>query len=160
MRNFIEIIEKKLNLKTHDFETSSENINYSGSTYRVKEKKVISRLVKLTPKKKGYFVALWKRNNEGICIPYNVEDGFDLYVFNVSDEEKMGQFIFSVKVLESKKIVSSKSSKGKNGFRLYPPWETNLNKTALNAQKWQSNFFIDFTDKYLDKDYVESLYQI
>lgn len=31
-------------------------------------------------------------------------------------------------------------------FRVYPDWETNLNKAATLTQKWQSQYFIDLSD--------------
>nr|WP_308736769.1 MepB family protein [Leuconostoc fallax] len=37
-------------------------------------------------------------------------------------------------------------------FRVYPTWVNTLNKTALNTQRWQQEYFIDLsTDMAMDK---------
>lgn len=32
-------------------------------------------------------------------------------------------------------------------MRVYPDWETELNKTAEQTKKWQSDYFIDLTNE-------------
>ena len=42
-------------------------------------------------------------------------------------------------------------------IRVYPSWEKNLNKTALNTQKWQIPYFLDFTKGFNEKK-IKELY--
>ncbi|MCB6583549.1 MULTISPECIES: MepB family protein [Streptococcus] len=48
---------------------------------------------------------------------------------------------FPKRLAISKKILSTKSCKGKMAMRFYPPWCTKLNKTAQATQKWQLDYF-------------------
>ena len=54
-------------------------------------------------------------------------------------------------MLVEKGIISSEKHKGKMAIRVYPSWEKNLNKTALNTQKWQIPYFLDFTKGFNEK---------
>jgi len=59
----------------------------------------------------------------------------------VIDNDKRGLFIIPNDEAIRKKILSTTNSKGKMSMRFYPPWCTNLNKTAQATQKWQLDFF-------------------
>ncbi|MCG7419194.1 MepB family protein [Macrococcus epidermidis] len=100
-----------------------------------------SRLAKKTPKKQGYFVAIWKKDSLNKNIPFNENDIGDYLVVNILDNNNEGQFVFPVSVLIEKGIIQSKKSKGKMAFRVYPPWVKDLNKTAMVSQKWQTEHF-------------------
>lgn len=78
-------------------------------------------------------------------------------VISIQDESKIGQFVFSKEVLIEKGILQSKSHKGKMAFRIYPTWETNLNKTAQKSQTWQKQYFIDL-GKDVTKEELYNLY--
>lgn len=56
-----------------------------------------------------------------------------------------------------KEILSSENKKGKMAIRVYPPWEKNLNNTALKTQKWQEEYFIDLRNN-IDKNKILKLY--
>ena len=98
-------------------------------------------LGKKTPKKEGYFTAFWKKDSRNKNIPYTNEDLGNELVIVVIDNDKRGLFIIPNDEAIRKKILSTKDSKGKMAMRFYPPWSTDLNKTALEAQKWQLKFF-------------------
>ena len=125
-------------LKFHD-----EASGYEGCEYTLGRHKFIQRTAKLTPKKDGQFVTLWKRNRQGITAPFAVEDKFDFVVIICRKASNEGCFLFSKNVLVQKGILQATGTKasGKRGFRVYPKWDQPKNKQALNTQKWQQEFF-------------------
>lgn len=42
-------------------------------------------------------------------------------------------------------------------LRVYPAWETALNKAAEQTQKWQSDYFLDLTNG-INKTKIRELY--
>ena len=99
------------------------------------------RLAKKTPKKEGYFTVFWKKDQDNKNIPYSDEDLGDELIIVVIDGCQCGLFIIPQEVAISKNILSTKDCKGKMAMRFYPPWCTNLNKTAQTKQKWQLDYF-------------------
>lgn len=65
----------------------------------------------------------------------------DELVIVVIDSYNSGLFIIPKEVAVNKRILSTRDSKGKMAMRFYPPWCTNLNKTAQSTQKWQLEYF-------------------
>ena len=130
-----------------DFEFIKEKWNekYEGILIKIKIKEEQGykrcRLAKKTPKKGGYFTVFWKKDSRNKNIPYTNEDLGNELVIVVIDNDKRGLFIIPNDEAIRKKILSTKDSKGKMAMRFYPPWCTDLNKTALEAQKWQLKFF-------------------
>ncbi|UEX89906.1 MepB family protein [Staphylococcus ratti] len=105
-----------------------------------------SRLAKKTPKKQGYFVAVWQKNKENKNVPFKYNESQDKIIINVIEGAKNGQFVFPKSLLLEKGILSSDHTKGKMAFRVYPCWEKALNATALRTQKWQAPYFIDLSE--------------
>lgn len=132
-----------------DWCVDSEAKDYLGSHFKIKSIPITYRKAKVTPKKIGCFVALWKRDGFGKTIPYDVSDSFDYYFIEIEDENKHGIFIFPKAVLVQYKILSSEKE-GKRGFRLYPNWCTNLNTTAQKTQNWQLPYFVDLNQSKSD----------
>ncbi len=99
------------------------------------------RLAKRTPKKEGYFTVFWKKDQDNKNIPYSDEDLGDELIIVVIDSCHCGLFIIPQELAISKKILSTKDCQGKMAMRFYPPWCTNLNKTAQTTQKWQLDYF-------------------
>lgn len=124
----------------------SEGKGYQACTYELNERKVISRQAKITPKKIGQFVTVWKRNESGITAPYHENDEFDFIVVNASSALHFGQFIFPKSKLIEKGVVSSALKEGKRGIRVYPPWDVPTSKQAQKTQEWQLNYFLDIGD--------------
>lgn len=128
------------------------NSEYESLTFLINNISVRSRLAKKTPTKAGYFVVAWEKDNHDNNKPFDYQDSPDLLMITVIDNDKKGQFIFPKDILENKKILRSPTSKGKMAFRVYPTWVNTLNKTALNTQRWQQEYFIDLsTDMATDK---------
>jgi len=96
---------------------------------------------KVTPKKIGCFVSIWKREN-GECTPYSAADKIDCYVIYTEDKNSKGCFIFPEQILLENGILSSRNKKGKLGFRLYPSWCKADNVTAKKTQEWQQEYFL------------------
>jgi hypothetical protein len=119
-----------------------ESTNYGACSFELNNYKIQLRVANITPTKIGQFVAIWKRNNNGITAPFDVADSLDFMIISVRDSEKFGQFIFPKSVLVSKGIVSKNGKGGKRGIRVYAPWDKPLNKTAKQTQDWQTNYFI------------------
>ena len=133
----------KLGYKITNFKKSIEKENYEACSFMLNLTSVICRTAKLTPKKQGQFVAIWKRDKNNITIPYELSDHFDFMMIIVRKEDREGFFLFPKVVLYKNKIVSGEKSKGKNGIRVYPSWDQDLNKIALKTQAWQLEYFIE-----------------
>lgn len=103
----------------------------------MKSDKTIHRTANITPKKIGQFVSIWKRNQEGITVPYEISDDFDFMIISTKKDNKAGQFIFPKAALLEQGIISTENKEGKRGIRVYPPWDTPENKQAIKTQAWQ-----------------------
>lgn len=150
-----EIFKSHLNLSILSIEKDNESEEYWGYNYLMNDLKFKFRKSKITPKKIGQFVTLWKRNNNGITEPFHVEDDFDFYIIYSLSGNKEGMFIFSKQELAKQHIITDKSE-GKRGFRVYPEWDVPPNKQAVKSKDWQSKYFINISnhstntlDKYL-----------
>jgi len=130
-----------------------ECIEYSGYNFQVNSFNIKFRKAKITPKKIGQFVTLWKRNPESRQTePFTSEDSFDFYIIFCDHDDKSGFFFFTKNILSQKHILTTASKDGKRGFRVYPDWDFPENKQATKTQDWQKDFFIDFSDEnYLKK---------
>lgn len=125
------------------FQAAEESLEYSAGTFALGDKTAHFRLGKHTPKKPGAFVAVWKRSSSGRCVPFASADAIDVLVVAV-EGERAGTFIFPKSALIQHGLIASEGQRGKNGFRVYPPWLSGLNPTALASQQWQSSFFVEW----------------
>ena len=111
-----------------------------------------------TQKRRLLYSLLEKRPREQkypLNIPYTDEDLGDELLIVVIDGCHCGLFIIPKEVAISKKILSTKDCKGKMSMRFYPPWCTNLNKTAQKTQRWQMDYFrIDIDGKETISDFA------
>ncbi|MCM3071903.1 MULTISPECIES: MepB family protein [Staphylococcus] len=135
-----------------NFEIEKWNREYEGFNFSLTHHTFKSRLAKKTPKKTGYFVAMWQKNEIAKNIPFNCENSKDYLIINIIDGARTGQFIFPKDILLANGIITSTKHKGKMAMRVYPHWESNLNKTALKTQKWQSPYFLDLSTTFNEKD--------
>lgn len=153
--NEIPLFDYKFSLINYEFEQWNQeyeafNFEFSGVDFK-------SRLAKKTPKKAGYFVAFWRKNETNKNRPFNFEESKDKLIINILDGSKKGQFVFPKELLFKKGIISSEKHKGKMAIRVYPSWEKDLNKTAISTQKWQVPYFLDFTNGF-EKEKIKELY--
>lgn len=142
----IEHLLIKLNGQRIEHLTSDKECEaYLGFNFKIGHLNLKFRKAKVTPKKAGLFVTLWKRNNEMQTEPFDEKDGFDFYVMVAEEGNQFGAFFFPRQVLSEKQILTSNAKGGKRGFRVYPDWTKPENKQAEKTQSWQSNYFIDLT---------------
>ena len=123
-------------------ETGSESEEYGACVFTLQGLRIQFRVGKITPKKIGYFVALWKRGDNGSTQPYDHDDAFDFFIISVKKEENLGQFIFPKSVLLQQGIVSTPQQSGKRGIRLYAPWDNPLSAQAKKTKAWQGQYFL------------------
>ena len=146
-------IFSKLNVVISHLKPDSECEDYLGYNFQINHLNFKFRKAKITPKKIGQFVTLWKRNPESKQTePFSSEDVFDFYIIACECDEKFGFFFFSKEILAQKHILTTLSKEGKRGFRVYPNWDFPENKQAAKTQNWQREFFIDFSEEdFLEK---------
>lgn len=128
---------------------NSESANYGACSFELNNKRIQYRVANITPTKIGQFVAIWKRNSEGIAAPFDVLDSLDFMIISVRDSENFGQFIFPKSVLVSKGIISQNKKGGKRGIRVYAPWDKPENKQAIQTQAWQVSYFVEIKENAL-----------
>lgn len=116
---------------------------YSGYNFRANGSNFKFRKAKLTPKKNGQFVTLWKRNANKDTEPFHATDDFDFYIIVSEDAEKYGFFLFPKRELVKRNILSTDQKEGKRGFRVYPTWVLTENKQAEKTQQWQTRYFFE-----------------
>lgn len=63
------------------------------------------RVAKITLKKIGYFVSIWKRIGNRPIQPYDLLDSVDFFVICVRKNGRFGQFVFPKSVLYEKDII-------------------------------------------------------
>lgn len=154
LRAIMKVLESKEELF---LQIEEQNIDYEGAVFSLNQRAYRTRLAKLTPKKKGYFVAAWEKDANGTNQAYQYEDSPNKLIVSVIDGEKCGQFIFPKSVLLAKGILKNATQKGKMAFRVYPNWVSDLNVTAKKTQSWQSDYFIDLS-KGFEAEKLEVMY--
>ena len=130
---------------TFDFKNpklNAESAEYGACSFELDGKKIQHRVSKITPTKNGQFVTLWKRNQDGITEPLDINDEIDFVIITARNGNQFGQFIFPKKVLAEKGIITQNGKSGKRGIRVYPPWDLPQNKQAEKTQSWQLNYFL------------------
>ncbi len=136
----------------------TESQEYFACNFQLNGFNIQFRKAKVTPKKVGQFVTLWKRSETGITEPFNILDDFDFYIIATQVENQLGIFIFPKAVLLQNKILSDKNKDGKRGFRVYPPWDIVTNNQAQKTQLWQKNYFINISpNKEIDLESVKKI---
>lgn len=137
----------KLSLIISHLQPDPECEDYFGHSFQINHFNIKFRKAKITPKKIGQFVTLWKRNSESNQTePFNIEDPFDFYIIACEKGKKSGFFFFPKNILSQKQILTTAFKEGKRGFRIYPNWDFPENKQAIKTQDWQKDFFIDFSE--------------
>lgn len=135
----------KLGLNLTDIESDKECEAYSGVNFRLNDRRVKFRKAKITPKKTGLFVTLWKRNLTGETEPFSTSEPIDFYIIAAEKDQNPGFFLFPKAVLAEKRILTENGKEGKRGFRIYTVWDFLESKQAEKTRKWQNDFFVDLT---------------
>ena len=135
------LVYDKLNFDLVGLNIEDESQEYGACSYKINGKAVQFRVSKITPKKAGQFVTIWKRSEQGITQPFDETDQIDFIVISSRNGDNFGQFIFPKSVLMDKGIITRKNKEGKRGIRVYPPWDKPINKQAIKTQCWQIRYF-------------------
>ncbi|TGL04919.1 MepB protein [Leptospira bouyouniensis] len=151
--NLQKLLFDPINVKIKEVRIEKESLEYNACQIDINQKIIIFRKAKITPKKIGQFVTLWKRNKKSTIKPFTINDSIELYVIEVLDKTKIGYFLFNKRILNEKGILSGKHE-GKRGFRVYPSWDKPMNKQGLTTQNWQLPFFIETS---IEKINIESI---
>ncbi|NRB37065.1 MAG: MepB family protein [Pseudomonadales bacterium] len=156
--------------KNIELDAVPESSKYEALVFGLDEKNIFYRKGKVTPDRPGAYLAVWQRpsspsfnSNKPIPLKSNELD----YLFvrvqehsNITSTEeslnnpKYGIFIFPVSLLIEKGIVSSVNSKGKTGFRVFPPWSQDrgvvgtkvFSESGKRTQRWQLPYFIEIDE--------------
>jgi len=137
----------KAELQAISLQKESESQEYSAYRFQINNKNICYREAKITPTKTGQFVTLWKRNQSGIIEPFDDSDDIDFVIVNVRKDQNWGYFIFPKKTLLEKSIFSTPTKEGIRATRVYPPWDETASKQAQKTQKWQLEYFFNFSDQ-------------
>ncbi|KAF2081389.1 MepB family protein [Flavobacterium sharifuzzamanii] len=142
-----ESIFDRADLQMTSLEKESESEEYSAFRFQLDSQNICYREAKITPTKTGQFVTLWKRNQSGIIEPFDYLDTIDFVIVTVRKDQNWGQFIFPKKTLLEKGIFSTQNKEGIRATRVYPPWDETTSKQAQKTQKWQLDYFFNFSDQ-------------
>jgi len=120
---------------------------YFGFNFQLSQRNVKFRKAKITPKKIGQFVTLWKRNSENQTEPFNINDDFDFYIIVAEQDGEFGFFFFPKSILCKNKVLTINDDIGKRGFRVYPNWVKTGSRQAEKTKSWQNEYFIDLNSE-------------
>ena len=98
--NLKQKLEEHGSIRSEYFEESRE---YEAVAFSFRGKHFKFRCGKKTPKKEGFFVAVWKRV-QGKTLPHDMSDKVDCFMIGVEDEKGAGCFAFPRSLLAEKGI--------------------------------------------------------
>jgi len=137
---------------------NTESQEYGSCSFELDSKKILHRFAKITPTKNGQFVSIWKRNQDRITEPFDINDEIDFIIIITRSGDHLGQFIFPKIVLADRGIITQNGKSGKRGIRIYPPWDIPKSKQAEKTQNWQLDYFINIKmDGSTDIDLAKKL---
>lgn len=137
----------RLGLHITDLDKDAECEDYSGYNFRLGQLSIKFRKAKITPKKTGHFVTLWKRNPHTTeTEPFASTDPFEFFIIAAEDKNRQGFFFFSKDTLVRHKILTTSLQTGKRGFRVYAAWDIPESRQAEKTRLWQEKSFISFSD--------------
>jgi hypothetical protein len=117
--------------QTTDYESGIAHFN--GQAWHI-------RTARTTPTKPGAFLAFWQRTPTGTTAPFDSSDPADGLLVFINQKGGRGLFRFTREHLSTLGITTGPKP-GKRGFRVYPPWCTDLNKQAKSTQQAQAPAF-------------------
>lgn len=127
-------------------ERERESAPYGALRCRLGEVQFLFRVARMTPRKEGHFVTVWKRPYKGDEIePFGACEGIAFLVVAIDDVDRSGYFIFDATVLVEREIFSSDAGEGKRALRVYAPWISVTSLSARRTQVWQQKYFVETT---------------
>lgn len=149
-------IEKITSLQV---ESQPESAAYDAYLVKINGVTILFRTARITPKKQGLFVAIWKRASNTTTEPYALEDEIDLLIIATNVESHVGIFVLPRSALAKHRIFSNNGTGGKRGMRVYTPHDIPINDQARNTQQWQVPYFVDLSPHTpLNKERLLALY--
>ncbi len=139
----IELVYQPIGMVISNVAKEVESEGYGAYTFEISRRKILFRVGKITEKKVGQFVTLWKRTQNGPITPFDLSDPIDLFIVTVRSETRFGQFVFPKALLYEKGILSTKGVGGKLAIRIYPPWDITESRLAKKTQSWQLLWFFE-----------------
>ncbi|MEA5401908.1 MepB family protein [Arcicella sp. DC2W] len=124
----------------------AESAEYGACDFKLNDFNIKYRIAKITPTKTGQFVTLWKRNQQGIIEPFEMNDKVDFFIISTRKDNRFGQFIFPKALLYEKGVISDERKEGKRAIRVYPPWDEANSKQAQKTQQWQLKYFLEIPE--------------
>ncbi len=122
-----------------------DNADYGAATATSGTALIRFRVAKVTPRKVGLFVAVWRRSASGGTEPFPADhptaNDADFLVISVREAGNSGHFLFPRSAVVTHGIGSVNGIGGKRGFRVYPPWSLTSNRQARKTQEWQNPYF-------------------
>lgn len=166
-----------------ELDSIPESSKYEALNFSLNDRRIVYRKGKVTSDRPGAFLAVWQRpigedlnSNKPIPLTSTELDYLFIHVeshSNISERlehrSKYGMFIFPVSLLIEKGILASVNSKGKTGFRVFPPWSEDrgvvgtkvFSESGKKTQRWQIPFFLDIDENGLiDSCKLKKLLQI
>ncbi|MDR6614113.1 MepB family protein [Leifsonia sp. 1010] len=122
-----------------------ENGGYDAAVCDTPDGLVRFRAARVTPRKSGLFVAVWRRAADGGTEPFDTGDQRQLVIV-AREGSGFGAFVFPREVLASRGVLAVDHVGGKRGFRVYPPWSEVTSPQATATQRWQCAWFLPLTD--------------
>lgn len=112
--NSLPILEKAVGAITLLSE-EKQNAEYEGFLCQVNESQQLirSRLAKKTPKKEGYFVAFWEKNQQNQNEAFDATEAPEMLAIVIADQEKQGLFLLPKECLIQQKILKTHQQKAK-----------------------------------------------
>ncbi|HMR85662.1 MAG TPA: MepB family protein [Niabella sp.] len=95
-------------LKISGITEDPECAAYMGCSFQMGRWNVKYRKAKITPKKTGQFVTLWKRNTQNQTEPFSTNDDFDFYLIAAGQEQAFGFFLFPKYILGQKENINNR----------------------------------------------------
>lgn len=155
---FQSIVDKQISLQCTHFVLEAESQEYGACSFNLAQYFIRFRVARVTPKKAGQFVTLWKRIDSGPIMPFDLSDQLDFFIVSVQKGHRYGLFIFPQVILIAKDIFSNNGQGGKRAIRVYPSWDTADSKQAQVTQMWQLRYFIEIqTDGSCDQEILHKL---
>jgi hypothetical protein len=137
----------------------NESREYEAMQFKLNGKLILFRQAKITPRKTGQFVTLWKRPSPDAAImPFVLKDNIDFCLIATDSENKKGFFLFDLNILIEKGIFSNEINTGKRGIRIYPVWDFPTSKQAIQTQKWQSHYFINLANSLAAREKFKNIF--
>ena len=102
-----EIVFDKCNFDLTNYIHNKESETYGACSFLLNGHFIQYRISKSTPIKIGQFVAVWKRNQDGLVVPFEISDDIDFIIIVSRSDANFGLFIFPKSVLVKKGIITS-----------------------------------------------------